>query len=98
MSTRKLHEPLRPAQPGRILLAIMSLPIFLLGSGTLFRGGLHYGNWWGGLVFAPFAILIGIGGFLIAAFKPIAIQGSPKKRSRIRGWPTGKARYYPNRG
>jgi hypothetical protein len=33
--------------------------IVLLGVSALLRGNLHYSNWWGGAVFATFAILIG---------------------------------------
>lgn len=33
---------------------------FLLGLGTLLRGHLEYPNYWGGAVFAPFAILVSL--------------------------------------
>ena len=33
--------------------------VFALGLLTLLRGGLYYFSYWGGAVFAPFAILIG---------------------------------------
>jgi hypothetical protein len=31
----------------------------MLGAATLFHGKIEYYNWWGGIVFAPFAIIIG---------------------------------------
>jgi hypothetical protein len=34
--------------------------IFILGLVTLLLGRLHYRNYWGGAVFAPFALLIGV--------------------------------------
>jgi hypothetical protein len=39
--------------------AATGLLVILLGVSALLRGSLHYANWWGGAVFAPFAILIG---------------------------------------
>jgi len=38
----------------------------LSGAGTLLRGQLHYPNYWGGAVFAPFALLIGALAIFIA--------------------------------
>jgi hypothetical protein len=86
-----------PSSSGRILLAFVSLMILILGGSALLRGNLNYQNWWGGVVFAPFAILIGLAGLSIVVFAPKALTGNVNKRSRIRGWPTGKARYYRNR-
>ena len=82
---------------GRVLLALVSLTILALGSGTLVRGGLHYQNWWGGTMFAPFAIVIGGLGLFIAAFAPKAFAEKATRRSRTRGWPAGNARYYRHR-
>jgi hypothetical protein len=79
------------------MLALISLTALTLGAGTLVRGGIEYQNWWGGIVFAPFAIVIGVGGLLIAAFAPKALTASASKHSRIRGWPTGKVRDYRDR-
>lgn len=43
----------------RSAFVALGLVIVLLGVSALLRGNLHYSNWWGGAVFAPFAILIG---------------------------------------
>jgi hypothetical protein len=89
---------IRSGRKARFTLASISLTILTLGAGTLVRGGLEYQNWWGGTVFAPFAILIGMGGLLIAMFAPKAFTATTtNKHSRIRGWPTGKAPYYRDR-
>jgi len=43
------------------------LGVVLLGLGlfTLFNGKLQYSNYWGGPVFAPFAVLIGVLGIYV---------------------------------
>jgi hypothetical protein len=87
MIKRGSHQPHKAAQRGELLLALISLIIFLLGVGTLFSGGLHYPNWWGGLVFAPFAILIGTAGLLIAAFAPMALRKAIKREAGFAGGP-----------
>jgi len=84
-------------QGGRIALAVVCIVILLLGVGTFFQGNIGYRNWWGGVVFAPFAIIVGGLGLFVAGFRPKFFSGTAKKRSRIRGWPTGRARYYRKR-
>jgi uncharacterized membrane protein YfcA len=76
----------------RTILAVISLLIVMLGAASLLHGKTDYYNWWGGVVFAPFAIIIGSLGLVIAAFKPKVFLEAPKKKGRIRGWPTGRAR------
>lgn len=82
---------------GRVLLILISLLIVLLGVGSLLRGDPNYLNWWGGLVFAPIAIVIGLAGLMIGLFGSMTLADKENKRSRIRGWPTGHARYYRKR-
>jgi hypothetical protein len=77
---------------GRTLLALISFLIVMLGVATLFQGKIEYYNWWGGIVFAPFAIMIGFLGLVIAAFKPKIFVETAKKKSRFRGWPKGRSR------
>jgi len=43
----------------RAALAAVGLLVSVFGIAALARGSLHYPNWWGGAVFAPFAICIG---------------------------------------
>jgi hypothetical protein len=92
-----MTNPPKPYRLQRVIFAVIGLGIVAFGVGTLVNGYLHYQNWWGGLVFAPFAILIGTSALLIAAFRPDVFRQPTKKRSRIQGWPTGKARYHRNR-
>src|SRR5437899_3537113 len=82
----------------RIAVGLVCFLILMLGVGTLFQGNVGYRNWWGGVVFAPFAIFVGgLGLFYRAGFRPKFFSGPDKKKSRIRGWPTGRARYYRKR-
>jgi hypothetical protein len=57
----------------RLFLAVFAVLVIGAGSFTLAAGKLHYPNWWGGPVFAPFAIFGGIIA-LVAA-----IRGRPFK-------------------
>jgi hypothetical protein len=45
---------------GALLMGFVGFWIFILGFVTLLLGQLHYKNYWGGAVFAPFALLIGV--------------------------------------
>jgi hypothetical protein len=58
------------------------------GIGALAGGAFEYRNWWGGVVFAPVAILIGAAVLFIVLFRPAALDDTEKRPSRIRGWPT----------
>jgi uncharacterized membrane protein len=82
-------KTLGPAWVRRTILALISFLIVMLGAATLFHGKLEYYNWWGGMIFAPFAIVIGSLGFAIAVFKPNVLEETAKKKSRFRGWPKG---------
>ncbi len=62
-----------PAQVGltprlRKVFLFMGCLIGLWGFGTIYAGRLHYSNWFGGMVFAPFAALIGVASVGIAIF------------------------------
>ena len=48
----------------------------------LWHGDLHYRNWYGELVFAPFAILLGLVIILSALFKPELLGKAPKRLKR----------------
>ena len=82
-----------PSWVPRAILALISLVIVMFGAATLFNGKIDYYNLWGGIVFAPIAIIIGSLGLIIAALKPKIFAQPPKKKSRFRGWPKGRARY-----
>jgi len=46
----------------------------------LSSGSLNYHNWFGGLVFAPFAIVFGLFILLASIFKPQLLQATRKDR------------------
>jgi hypothetical protein len=54
----------------RALFMLVGLVFIGFGIAALQRGSMTYQNWWGGLVFAPFAIIFGIIFILGAIFKP----------------------------
>jgi hypothetical protein len=43
----------------RMKVGILSLILVVSGALSLMAGHLHYPNYWGGMVFAPFAVLVG---------------------------------------
>ena len=51
-----------------LLLVFVSLALILAGAHALFSGDLGYHNYWGGSVFAPFAIGIGVLLLLLVSF------------------------------
>jgi hypothetical protein len=77
----------------RIILGLISLMIFIFGAATLFNGEKNFYSSWGRIAFAPVAIIIGLLGLIIAAFKHEVFVPPPKKKSRFRGWPRGRPRY-----
>jgi hypothetical protein len=76
---RKHSEPTLADRP-RIRLAFGFVGVLAVGLGllALLSGHLHYANWWGGPVFAPFAILVGL--ILLG----IAIYGRTIKAKRLK--------------
>jgi hypothetical protein len=74
-------DPKRPL--ARIVAAVAGLSVFGWGlEAILWHGDLHYRNFFGELVFAPFAILFGViivGG---ALFKPEILGNAPKRLKR----------------
>ena len=64
----------------RFVFGLIGILFISLGVGTLLRGALHYPNAWGGMVFAPFVILIGAGVLLAVIFAPKTFVEEPKAR------------------
>jgi len=62
------HQPkpkeFRPIQ--RFGIALIGGMILGFGALTLMSGYLHYSNWWGAPMFAPFALVIGVLCFVVA--------------------------------
>ena len=64
----------------RIVAASAGLAVLGWGLGAIvWRGDLHYKNWFGELVFAPFAILFGLVITLTAVFRPELLGGKPAR-------------------
>jgi hypothetical protein len=54
----------------RALFVILGLAIGAFGVASMWRGNLSFENGWGGLFFAPFAVVFGIIFIAGAIFKP----------------------------
>jgi hypothetical protein len=63
------HRIWRSIWTGRIALIFVGLSILLAGVRALDAGRLHYQNYWGGLVFAPLAIAIGVAVLILVVVK-----------------------------
>ena len=62
-------EPPRPLP--RIVASLAGLAMISLGAAPILKGGdIFYTNWFGGLVFSPFAIICGLFTIGCAVFKP----------------------------
>ena len=74
-------DPKRPLT--RIVAGVAGLAVFGWGlRAILWQGSLHYRNWFGELVFAPFAILFGLLIILSALFKPEILGRAPGRLKR----------------
>jgi hypothetical protein len=74
-------DPNRPLV--RIVAALAGTTLLGFGLGTiLWRGDLHYENWFGELVFAPLAVLFGTLIILSALFKPVLLGRPTTRRKR----------------
>ena len=67
----------------RAIFVIIGLMIVGFGVGSLWRIGTMYHNWWRGLVYGPFAIVIGIL-FIVFTFKLGSLESKTKKMNRRR--------------
>jgi hypothetical protein len=72
-------DPKGPLYRGVAALAALCMIGFGLRP-ILLRGDLNYQNWFGGLVFAPLAIVFGILLLFAAIFKPQWLQSDRKNR------------------
>jgi uncharacterized membrane protein len=62
-----------------VIFALLALCIIFAGIVALLNGDLGYGNYWGGLVFAPMGIVIGILFLYIVLFRWRKISQQPKE-------------------
>jgi hypothetical protein len=54
----------------RIIAILFAATLIARGVFVMWSGGVDYRNWWGGLVFAPFAVILGAALLVIALFFP----------------------------
>jgi hypothetical protein len=66
---------------GRGLLFVMGASLISSGLARLLKNQLHYANYWGGAVFAPLAILIGLfcWGFLVTHWRTLNESSETRK-------------------
>ena len=84
-----IKRVLRSQRFNQVMWAFFALMIILMGIGALLKGDLGYRNYWGGLVFGPYAIGIGIFFLIIVLFrwrklwqKPNQLKGRAARRAR----------------
>jgi hypothetical protein len=69
---------------GRIFLIAFSILLILMGLADIMRGSLGWRNYWGGLLFPPFAILSGLLLIYVAVFRWRKLQEKPgDKKGRV---------------
>src|SRR5687768_13787611 len=71
------------------VLVLLVCTLFIGGAGTLAKGKLHYSNYWGGSVFAPFAVGFAAAAVVVAVISMFR-RGEPPKK--LRGRAARKAR------
>jgi hypothetical protein len=85
----------KPRWLQRVIFAFLGLLVMLTGAGIMLQTGTGDRDWWVKIRFAPILIVIGAVA-VIGAFRTATTQKT-KKKSRIRGWPTGRAKYRRSR-
>ena len=68
-SAREIARPPFHTRFERFGVVFVGVMIFGEGVLALLRGASNYANWWGGPIFAPFAILIGLLALAIAVVR-----------------------------
>ena len=67
----------------RIVLGVFSVIIISMGISAILTGTINYSNFWGGVVFAPIAIIIGTLILIIVTFRwnsTVDSDNKPKKK------------------
>jgi len=65
--------------PGRIALMFVGLSSVLTGAAALQSGRLHYQNYWGGFVFAPLAIVVGLVALVMVIVRWRSLNATDRK-------------------
>ena len=69
---------------GQITLIVFSFLLIFTGAVHIMRGSMGWKNYWGGLVFPPFAILFGLLLIYVAIFRWRKLQGKGGDKYRYR--------------
>ena len=80
---------LRSERLARAVFMLVSLGVVLLGVQGLLKGDLFYPNYWGGSVFGPVAITIGLLGLYLGVFRWHKLAAPPE---RLKGRAARRAR------
>ena len=64
---------------GALFCGALGLTIVLMAVAAFGRGQLHYPNYWGGQVFVPFAVVIGVAFAVVGGVKWKSIVGPSEK-------------------
>ena len=84
-----------PRWQQRLVFGFLAAVLLAIGVGLLLRGDANFQNWRDQIVYGPFLVVVGAIA-AVAAFRPASFR-EEKKKSRTRGWPTGRAKYRRNR-
>jgi hypothetical protein len=74
----------QPSAVGRIAIALGGLSLVATGLHSILRGDYSYENWWGGLAFAPLAVLAGAWIMAASVFPQLLGNGAKTKVRRHR--------------
>jgi hypothetical protein len=77
MTTNK--NVLRSERLGRVIFTLVALSLILAGILALLKGDLFYGYYWGGPVFAPLAIAIGVFCLYLSVFRWRTLAQRPER-------------------
>ncbi len=84
-----MMKAFQSAKLNRVVFAVICLMIVLTGAGNLLQGRLDYQNYKGFSVFAPFAVLVGTLGLVLAILRPAFFEPRDKNHSRSTNRHTG---------
>ncbi len=73
----------------RVVMGVVCLSLVLTGLKASLSDDMSYENYWGGVVFGPVAVVVGLFGLVVAVFLWHQVGNSPKK---LRGRAARKAR------
>lgn len=76
----------------RVVAGLVMIGFLVAGVLSLLKGGLLYKNHWGGLVFAPIAIPLGLFGLYLVLFRWQGLEEKAAAARRLKGRAARKSR------